>query len=362
MPEGWAAPRDLGGYRVLTSPFDPAAISPFGWAAMRCLCFLIPSLLGMALPFGLPGCGKQGPVTFQGYIEGEYVYASVPLAGYLEELAVARGDVVAKDQRLFVLEHETENDGVQEAKSRLSQAESQLENLRKGKRPSEIASLEAQLAEAKSRLALAESEFERRRKLGATDGGVISKEELERSARGLEAQRARVDQLTADLETARLGARPDEIAAAVDHVAAQRAVLGQAEWALRRKTAQAPAAGFVQDTLYRQGEWVAAGQPVVVLLPPANVKVRFFVPQPQLATIRAGLPFRIRIDGTPRDYEGHVTYISTRVEFTPPVIYSDERRAKLVYLIEGEFAPEVARELKPGQPVEVIPQFSPAVP
>lgn len=321
------------------------------------------ALFGAIAVFALAAsCREKAELSFQGYIEGEYVYVSVPLSGLLEELAVARGEVASKGQRLFVLEHESEADAVREAASRLSQAQSRLEDLRKGMRPTEIASLEAQLTEAKSRLALAESQFARRQKLGKTSSGVISKEELERAAAELEADRARVAQLTADLETARLGARTDEIAAAEDHVSAQRAVLDQAEWALRRKTALAPDGGAVHDTLHRPGEWVAAGQPVVVLLPPENIKVRFFVPEPQLALVQVGQEFRIRFDGALREYEGRVSYISTRVEFTPPVIYSDERRAKLVYLIEGEFPPEVARKLKPGQPVEVLPERPPAGP
>lgn len=329
---------------------------------MRSSLLLATALLGATGLLFLPGCRNQEADSFQGYIEGEYVYVSVPLGGHLEELPVSRGNEVKKGQPLFVLEREPEADRVREAESRLSQAESQLENLRKGKRPSEIASLEAQLTEARSLLALAESEFTRRRKLGQTDGGVVSKEEVERSARGLDAHRARVAQLTAELETARLGARVDEIAAAEDLVAAQRAVLDQAKWNLLQKTALAPAAGVVQDRLYRPGEWVPAGQPVVVLLPPENVKVRFFVPQPQLASIRLGQPFSLRFDGAPRGYPGRVTFLSTRAEFTPPVIYSDERRAKLVYMVEGEFASEIARELKPGQPVEVFPEFSATVP
>lgn len=320
---------------------------------MRSPFSLVP-LLGASSLLLLPGCQRQQERTFQGYIEGEYVYVSVPLAGHLEQLSVKRGDAVKKGQALYQLESEPETDNVREATSRLSQAEAQLQNLRKGKRPTEIASLAAQLTEAKTHLALAQSEFERRRSLQT---GVISQEEVERSARTQEAQKARVSQLTADLETARLGARSDEVAAAENHVAAQRAALDQASWALRQKTALAPADGAIHDTLFRAGEWVPAGQPAVVLLPPENIKVRFFVPQPQLAAVHTGDKFRVRVDGEAQLAEGRVAFISTRAEFTPPVIYSDTRRAKLVYLVEGEFAPGIARNLKPGQPVEVVPDF-----
>lgn len=348
---GRAWPGGAGSAKKLTGSHSSGLVT----AAMRKIFFMAVAWAGALALLGLAACGRAGALSFQGYIEGEYVYVASPLAGHLEELAVSRGDVVVKDQRLFVLEHKSEEDQVREAASRLRQAEARLLDQRKGKRPSEIAALEAQLGEAKSRLALAESQFQRRRKLGQSETGVISREEVERSAAELDAFRARVAQLNAELETARLGARADEIAAAEDQVAAQRAILDQAEWALRQKTARSPAAGLVQDTLYRTGEWVGAGRPAVVLLPPENVKVRFFVPQPQLAAIQTGQTFEARIDGASRPYPGRVAFVSTQAEFTPPVIYSDERRAKLVYMVEGEFPAELARELKPGQPVEVFP-------
>jgi HlyD family secretion protein len=109
----------------------------------------------------------------------------------------------------------------------------------------------------------------------------------------------------------------------------------------------------VHDTLYRAGEWVAAGNPVVTLLPPANVKVRFFVPQPRLASIRIGQTVSVSLDGVPAPVNATVSYISTRAEFTPPVIYSRENRAKLVYMVEAAFPPAQAAHLHPGQPADV---------
>ena len=109
----------------------------------------------------------------------------------------------------------------------------------------------------------------------------------------------------------------------------------------------------MQDTLYRAGEWVAAGNPVVELLPPANIKVRFFVPQAVLPRIKTGQTVSVTFDGGQRAYSATVNYISTQAEFTPPVIYSRENRAKLVFMIEAKFSPADAAELRPGQPVDV---------
>jgi HlyD family secretion protein len=127
----------------------------------------------------------------------------------------------------------------------------------------------------------------------------------------------------------------------------------QAEWNFNQKRQAAPQAGLVYDTLFRQGEWVAAGKPVVVLLPPQNIKVRAFVPEPQLGAIHYGDTTEVTLDGMPNPFIGKVSYISPHAEYTPPVIYSRESRAKLVFMIESVFDPEVSANLHPGQPVDV---------
>jgi HlyD family secretion protein len=249
------------------------------------------------------------------------------------------------------LERGSEAAALQQAEKNLAQAQSQLDDLNKGKRPTEIASLEAQLDGAQANLKLATAEFERREKLGGND--VISQEELDQARAQRDADQAQVDQLTADLETARLGGREDVVRAAQDTVASQKAALDKARWSFDQKQQFAPTNAFVQDTLYRAGEWVAAGNPVVELLPPANIKVRFFVPQAVLPRIRTGQTVSVTFDGGQRAYSATVNYISTQSEFTPPVLYNRENRAKLIFMIEAKFSPADAAELRPGQPVDV---------
>ena len=127
----------------------------------------------------------------------------------------------------------------------------------------------------------------------------------------------------------------------------------QAEWNFNQKRQAAPLAGLVYDTLFRQGEWVAAGKPVVALLPPQNIKVRTFVPETQVGAIHYGDTTRVMVDGVPDPFIGKVSYISPHAEYTPPVIYSRESRAKLVFMIESVFDPDVSAGLHPGQPVDV---------
>ena len=315
---------------------------------LRNCSILAAFILGVAL---IAGCSRNSSNEFQGYIEGEYVYVASPLGGTLTNLAVARGDTVTNGQLLFGLERGSEADAVQQAEKNLAQAKFQLDDLKKGQRPTEIASLEAQLDRANANLKLANDELARREKLGGAD--VISREELDQARAQRDADQAQVDQFAADLETAQLGGREDAIRAEQAMVASQQAALDKAEWSFDQKQQFAPTNAFVQDTLYRRGEFVAAGNPVVVLLPPANIKVRFFVPETELAQIKTGESVEVSFDGAAKNYSATVNYISTQAEFTPPVLYNRENRAKLVFMIEAQFSPADAAELRPGQPVDV---------
>jgi HlyD family secretion protein len=156
------------------------------------------------------------------------------------------------------------------------------------------------------------------------------------------------------LDTALLGSRTDQVIAAEAEVRAREAALARAEWELGQKRQQAPKSGLVFDTLYREGEWVPAGRPVVVLLPPENIKVRAFVQEKRLGTIHPGDDAQVAVDGVARPFSGKVSYISPRAEYTPPVIYSQESREKLVFMVELVFDPSAAAELNPGQPVDVL--------
>ena len=297
------------------------------------------------------GCSPEPANRYQGYIEGEYVYVAAPLGGTLTNLAVARGDSVKAGQLLFELERQSEVDAVAQAEKNLAQAQAQLADLKKGERPTEIESLEAQLERAQADLKLSATELTRREKLQGSE--VISKEELDQARAQQDANQAQIAQLTADLATAKLGGREDAIRAAQAVVESQRAALDRAQWSVDQKQQFAPTNAAVHDTLYRQGEYVAAGNPVVVLLPPENIKVRFFVPQDQLPRIKTGGSVSVMPDGAAHPISAAVNYISTQAEYTPPVIFSRETRANLVFMIEAKFSPADAAELRPGQPVDV---------
>jgi HlyD family secretion protein len=128
--------------------------------------------------------------------------------------------------------------------------------------------------------------------------------------------------------------------------------LASARTRLARRKVASPVAGSVQQIYYRPGEVVPAGRPVVALLPPGNIKVRFFVPEAALPRIALGEAVKIRCDGCTSEIPARVTFISRSSEFTPPVIYSQDERSKLVFLIEART--ETPGELRVGQPVSVL--------
>jgi HlyD family secretion protein len=295
-------------------------------------------------------CGESDQ-RWQGYAEGEYLRLGAPQAGWIESVEVERGAQVMAGTRLFTLESEQQRAAVREAEGRLATAEAQLADLKLGRRPEEIAQIEANLSEAKAGLSYAEQDLRRQRMLARADVAAQARLDLARSA-ALEAQ-ARVAAMEAQLAAARLPARTDQIVAAEATVASARAALAQAAWLLDQRTIRAPADALVEDTVRKAGEWVSAGGTVISLLPAGNVKVRFFVPEPALPAVRTGQRVVLHCDGCPADITATIRYVAPQAEFTPPVIYSVDSREKLVFMVEAW--PDAGARLHPGQPVDVDP-------
>jgi HlyD family secretion protein len=132
--------------------------------------------------------------------------------------------------------------------------------------------------------------------------------------------------------------------------------LNSARTRLERRSVEAPAAGTIQEVYFREGEQVPAGRPIVSLLPPGNIRVRFFVPQALLPSLHIGDRIVVRCDGCAGDLAARINFISAQAEFTPPVIYSQEERARLVFRVEA--LPERPEDLRVGQPVSVALQIA----
>ena len=120
---------------------------------------------------------------------------------------------------------------------------------------------------------------------------------------------------------------------------------------LDRRRMLSPVAGTTQEVYFRVGEMVQPGRPILSIVPPGNVKVRFFVPQATLPNIHIGDRVLVHCDGCRDDLVARVSFLSAQAEFTPPVIYSLEERARLVFRVEA--IPERPSDLRIGQPASV---------
>ena len=302
------------------------------------------------LATALAGCNRAPQNVYQGYIEGEFILLASPYAGQLQKLHVRRGDAVEAGKPVFALEQESERAARLEAEERMKTAQARLDNLKTGRRAPEIEAARAQIVQARATRELSASQLAQQERL--FNGGFISQARLDEARTAHARDAAREAEAKAQLATLTqpLG-RKDELGAAEAEVAAARAALAQSEWRLAQKSLTAPVASGVQDTFFVEGEWIPAGRPVISLLPPGNVKARFYVPETVLGSLRPGQPVEISCDGCGAPVRAAVSFISSQAEYTPPVLYSRESRSKLVFLIEAR--PQSPTSLRPGQPVDI---------
>ncbi|CAB3787648.1 hypothetical protein LMG27177_02260 [Paraburkholderia fynbosensis] len=311
-------------------------------------------MFAMLVGATLTACSHSDNNAYQGYVEGEFVYLGSSQAGRLTQLSAARGQYVKADTQLFTLEAIDETAALRQAEQQLTATRAQLADIETGKRVPEVNVNRAQLAQAVANARKASLQLTRDKAQFAAGG--IAKAQLDDSQANADATAAQVRELTNQVEVARLPGRSQQIAALHAQVAAAEAVVAQAQWKLDQKRVSAPAGGLIYDTIYRTGEWVPAGSPVVQMLPPQNIKVRFFVPESIVGRLANGRSVAIHCDGCAADVSAKITYISSEAEYTPPVIYSNETRAKLVFMVEAHPSIADANRLHPGQPVTVALQ------
>jgi HlyD family secretion protein len=298
------------------------------------------------------GCDNKGATRYQGYAEGEFVLVAAPAAGRLEKRWVQRGQDVKANAPLFALEQENEKSAQREAEARLRTAEARLANITVGRRPSEIDAILATEAQAEAARRLSLVELDRYEKLFTA--GYIAREQLDQIRANHTTNTARVAEAKAQLRTAQqsLG-RDKEIEAARTEVEAAGAALAQSSWRLEQRAVHAPAAALIHDTFYSEGEWVQAGSPVASLLPPGNIKLRFFVPEAVVGSVTIGQTLSATCNGCGKAIAAKVSYISRQPEYTPPVIYSRDQRTRLVFLVEALPDASDALRLHPGQPMDI---------
>ncbi|MEF7615145.1 HlyD family efflux transporter periplasmic adaptor subunit [Aquincola sp. MAHUQ-54] len=307
---------------------------------------LLPAVLGAVAACSPPA---EPPIT--GYVEAEYLRVASPVAGRLVALSVERGASVSAGAPLFAVEPDLAALALREAESRAQAAQASARDLTRGARRDELAAAQAALAAAQAAAAQAASDLKRQQALAAQ--GFVSSAGLDALRARRDATAADAQRLAADLRTARLGARDDRQAAAEAEAAAARDAVAQQRFRLGQTSVAAPAAARVVDTLLRPGEWAAAGAPVVQMLEPTALKLRFFVPEALLARVPVGSRVRATCDGCSAPFDATVRYVAPEAEFTPPVVYTERQRQRMVFLVEAWPVPGAVATLHPGLPVDV---------
>ena len=261
----------------------------------------------------LAGCEQKKDQPWLGYGEGDTAYISAPQPGWVTSMKVERGGLVQRGDLLFVLDSVREQAGAEQAGATLAEARASLSQ--------EIANL-----------AYAKTTLDRQNRLARDNAGTPTQRDLALS--NYRQSEARIAQLRSQ-------------------IAQMEASLQSASYGLGQRNIIAQTEGRVQDIYFREGEYVGAAVPVVAVLPPKNVYVRFFVPEPELPRIKVGGTVRITCDGC-KPIDAKVTFLAAREEFTQPVIFSRDNREKLVFKAEARLPQGL--DLHPGQPVEVRPR------
>ncbi|KQZ32183.1 hemolysin secretion protein D [Mesorhizobium sp. Root552] len=290
------------------------------------------------------------PSLAVGYVEGDYVLLAPIEVAQVKDINVKRGDRVKPGMPLVTLESADAQIAVAQAEAALAQAEAELANLQVGKRPEEIAVLEAAVRSANAQADEASRVLDRTKDLAKR--GIATQAQLDEANTAVEVAQAQIGQSEANLAVAGLPARAEEIKAASGQVKQAQAELEQAKWRLSKRLLTAPSPGRVDDVIRNPGDTAGPAAPVVSILPDGAVKLTVYVPQDAFSSIKVGSQLSVTCDGCADDLKARVSYVSPDPEFTPPVIYSLDNRQKLVYLVEARPEGDATR-LQPGQIVDV---------
>jgi HlyD family secretion protein len=318
---------------------------------VRLIGGVLAAFLLIVAMLALSGCGDRQTNIFPGYMEADLVLVGSEQGGRVETLAVEEGDNVEPGTPIFTLESEAQEAEVAAAKSRVTEGEAHLADAKQQmQRPGEIDVLEAALTQARAMLQQSTLNLNRTQQL--FDKHWVAQAQLDDAVAQHDRNQAAVAEAERRIAAAKLPNRSDLIDAAAASVEAARHSLEQAEKNLAKRKVFAPAAGTVEEVYFRPGEVVKEGQAVIALLPPGNLKVRFFVAEPVRVTLHIDQTVKVTCDGCKGELLAKISFIARDAEFTPPVIFSQEQRQKLVFLVEARPV-EATAKLTAGQPVTV---------
>lgn len=309
--------------------------------------------LAVILSVWLSGCQPHSrPTHFSGYIEAEFVTVSAPDAGWIEAPQWQYGQTVQVGALLARFDSHFQQYQLDEAVANAESLSAQLNDALHGARSEEIAVLESQLDE--QQFTVEEAKLELTRLAALREKALATQADYDKAVLNLKALEAAAQVTAHQIEVQMLAGRPDYLDSLRQQLKAADAARQQAAWKLEQRILRSRIDGTIKEIYARVGEYVNAAQPVLLIQLADTAKVRFYVPEAELGSIRAGQTVTVRQDGTDTVYTATIGYISQRAEYTPPVLYSEKARQDLVFMAEANFSAPAA--FHPGQPVSVTLQ------
>ena len=298
----------------------------------------------------LAACSDAPDDRLHGYVEGDYVLLAPETSGRLIEISVREGEHVESGAVLFRLDDRLEQSAITSADARIEAAAARFDDAAAGGREPEIAAARDQLAQARAAQTQTREDLTRTREL--FDRGIIPRARLDTAEASATSANARVGELRERLTLAQLPARENQLRALSAEVAAAEAERVRLLDILGRRVVSAPSAGLIERQLRYDGELAGPANPVLRFLPDGAVHGLIFIPEPELASLPVGSALSIDCDGCDPGLSATIRFIAEGPEFTAPIIYSDNERARLVYRAELRFD---GTPPPPGMPISATP-------
>ncbi|HUX30147.1 MAG TPA: secretion protein HlyD [Thiobacillus sp.] len=294
--------------------------------------------------------GNDNVLRLYGNVDIREVELAFRQPGRMTDMAADEGDAVTAGTVIAQLDAVPYREKLAAAQAELNAAQAELDKLRNGNRPQEIARAQEHVRQAQATSREAERNFARQSTL--LESGASSQ-------RTVDAARAARDRAAADLASAEAalslakdGFRSEDVAAGKARVAAAAAALAQAHTALADTELVAPSDGTVIARVREPGSMVASSTAVYTLSLRDPVYVRAYVSEPGLGRIAPGASVRVLTDSSDKVYHGQIGFISPRAEFTPKTVETTDLRTDLVYRLRVVVA-DADEGLRQGMPVTV---------
>jgi len=291
--------------------------------------------LFLFLPLALVACGEPVDPLYLGYAEGDYRLIAPETAGRIASLSITEGDHVEAGDRLFELDSDQETDQFNAAQARVDAASARFDDAAAGGREPEIAAARDQLAAARASQREAADNLERQQDLFAR--GIVPRARLDAAESAASAADARVAELRQRLTLTALPARENQLRALTAEVAAAEAERDRLRDMIRRRSVDAPTDALVERQIRYVGELSGPGQPVFRLLPDDAIHAVIFIPEAEIANWPVGTRLNISCSSCAAGLQAEIRRIDAAPSFTPPVIYSENERNRLVFRAEANF-------------------------